>query len=488
MDWALNIRGERIHAAASSGGWGLLCPVCGEPVRLKRGLIYKSHFAHLSGSKRPDCELYTPGQGGGSGSSASLRWCDSGSERWAEPALVWDAQRPVLAALTLRLPSDAAASLEVTSRRGTHYVEPNSGTSPSFVPVSLSKPPAEVKTRPFSPVLDEAVAHCLARFELSWNYFLARGEGGVLIDKDAHLEEGADYWLVSQSALPHPNPPGVEVLEAKRDRDWHAFLLRLGRGGLSSDDKLARENYLRRSVLPARPRLALLWPRPLRVYVDGSQVLQSQSECLLVRSSDGVPKVRIQNSNATCGANWIQGDIFEIKLGNDRASLEIETPRSRRLQILFERSCPRPPSAWLVSASGRARLEDEVAASLVLSSLPVELETPYRGLASKTESIGDGVLRSSTGGPANIAHVACGGFGAATAQSTRTVALASRNTHWSHQLPRWLLASLTGVARSQLFEVKSAHQMHRWAAAHHAEAYLPSLLAQFKRGPSIAVP
>lgn len=55
--------GKPVHAEAASRNRAYRCPVCDGEVFLRRGQHYASHFAHRHDTAKPECELYTPGDG-----------------------------------------------------------------------------------------------------------------------------------------------------------------------------------------------------------------------------------------------------------------------------------------------------------------------------------------------------------------------------------------------------------------------------------------
>ncbi len=61
MDYAKNRQDQIVLAKSATRGLRYYCPVCGAPVSVKRGFLYKAHFAHAKGSGSADCDLYHPG-------------------------------------------------------------------------------------------------------------------------------------------------------------------------------------------------------------------------------------------------------------------------------------------------------------------------------------------------------------------------------------------------------------------------------------------
>lgn len=483
LDWALNRRGERIHSATSSGGVDLFCPVCSEPVRLKRGVVYRSHFAHLSGTKRIDCELYTPGtHTGAAGKRVVFHWSDSGTESWAQPALVWDASKPTTSSLLLRVPAHGSVDVHLVSRRGTSRIPATSGVRPSFVHVSLARPPADVRTTPFSPTTEAAIRECLSRFDLTGNYFLASATGGVLLARDAPLEEESVYWLVTQAPPVQPPPDGVTIISTVKERSWTVLQVRISRRDADYYGAEARERYLARRVLPARPDHKLLWPRPFWVETDGTLAVPASSRRLIVRSSTGVPVVVSASGDAERCARWVANDLYEITIASNEPLLEIRSNVARPIRVFAAASDNVPPSVWVSSPLGRARLEDQRNAEAVASEFPVDIELPYQALQRSLRSysqrdFAQGAMRIEDA----VVCISCGGFGVVRCAPQTPIAQEALPIDWYASLPAWLTAGFPRTAQLDLRRATSVRDVYGWAAKHSKDEYLTVLLTAFRR-------
>lgn len=65
MEYAINPRTGKTVKASDPGlltRFNYRCPVCGAPVKLRKGYRRRPHFAHESGRASPNCELYVPAQ------------------------------------------------------------------------------------------------------------------------------------------------------------------------------------------------------------------------------------------------------------------------------------------------------------------------------------------------------------------------------------------------------------------------------------------
>jgi len=438
---------------------------------------------------RPDCELYTPGVGTHPGvRSAPVESRNFSEEGWSQPALVWDAANAISMSLFLRVPVMEKTDLEVLSRRGTSAVLADNRTTPAHVPVALARPPAEVRSRPLSATTEQTLRECLSQFDLSNNYFSANARGGTLLPRDAPLEEGSEYWLVTQSPPDGEAPDGVEIVSRAQQLSWTAIRLRITPFEPGSWRSDIRERYLSRRVTPSRPPLTLLWPRPLWHKADGTIVLPKSGTRLIIRSGDGSPSVTSWPARTDIATSMVGPDLYAVSLSDGHAILEIRSNAKRMIRAAFSSASSPPSSIWLSSAKGRARLEDQLASEQVASTFPVDIEIPHWALRHSIYCSLHGVpTKPSTRIELGITHFACGSFGSVSFARPLLTEHDNKERDWTRSLPPWLLGGLPRSAQVKLSRAESIREIHLWAMNHSRVEYTTVLIEAFRRTKERAV-
>ncbi len=484
MEWALNYRGDVISAGGVSRfETGLRCPQCAERVTLKRGAIYRAHFAHVSGARKLDCDLYFPG---------TSRQVADGRERRAQGGffeedaaakaaiLVWDPDRDAPSALSVRIPSSPGVVITLLSRRGTSIVRSKEGSRPTYVRVGLASPPATCETDPYTPSIQEFVARALESFRLSWNYFRANASGmATIVDPAAPLEEGEEYWLVTQ-AIPNRSPPqGVEIVSTKQERSWHITNLRVtAEPDLDAILRQARSEYLNRAVTPARPSLALIWPRPVSVEPDGVRNLASSTRRLLARSSHSTPIALGDGSAFPMECQWIAGDLFEVSVPTECTELKLMALGARPQRICLNDSIYLPPGVLLRCEEGGLPLLDSTASKYAVQHQACQLELPYQRLLSviHVSRVGPPERRSNRAplalGPDAIT-VDCRNFGWLRLREAEDVEIAA--THWTSRMAPHMRGQIAPHAFRALMRVSSRAQLMLWASIYSYKRLLPAI-------------
>ena len=496
LEWALNYRSDLISAGiASRFETGFRCPQCAERVTLRRGAIYKAHFAHVSGARKLDCELYFPGASGQVANGRERRAQEAflQEDLAAEAAnLVWDPGRDAPSALSVRIPSSPGVVITLLSRRGTSIVRPKEGSRPTYVRVGLASPPATCETDPYTPSIQELVVRALDSFRLSWNYFRANASGtATIVDPAAPLEEGEEYWLVTQT-LPSRSPPqGVEIVSTKQERSWHIINLRVtAEPALDATLRQARSEYLNRAVRPARPKLELLWPRPVSVEPDGIRSLARSTRRLIVRSSHSTPICLADGSAFPMECKWLAGDLFEVSVPNECAGLKLMALGSRPQRICLSDSVYLPPGVLLRCEEGGLPLLDSVASKYALQHQPCQLELPYQRLlsvvhVSRVVTPERGPNRAPlTLGPDAIA-VDCRNFGWLRLRETED--LKTVTTNWTSRLSPHMRRQIAPHAFRALMRVSSRAQLMSWANTYSYKRLLPAVTKILSLEPNSAI-
>lgn len=465
--------------------FGLRCPHCKEPVFARPGSVREPHFAHRNGNANKDCEEYYPGEDVWQSSwRAQLRRTPA-KERFGAPALLWRSGETLAASLYLRLlshPLGFDSVVRITSFATSQY-RGSDLTKAAFVRLRLQTPPGNVHTSPVDEVIEQALAETLAQFRLTGNFFRATGEGGTLVPPDQPLELGQNYWLLTQSQLVQPVSDFVRIKEYRADKAWHAYLLELVFD--PEDEVRAMSNiarYFSRDVIRRCPSVSLIWPLPDRIDIDGVKVFDSSMRELLVRSTSGPPRARLQDGPDLVGEHR-ENDLYSIKFVTNSSEAIVGLPNGRWERVRFEACKLRHPgSIWLSNQEERVALFEPRAEQVVASGLPLQIEVPDHRLwrhllvdEQIVKPIPDGLVHEIQG---PLSEIEAGAFGSAKA---------SKGTHTSigaglikaQKFVRTIKGDRAAIA---LRTISNHAMLLRWAKEHHATALLPKLMYEMAKG------
>lgn len=346
MDWARNRLGD-IIAANQSGlsAYGLVCPVCGQPVFKRAGLERRPHFAHYSHRARPDCENYFPPYGVSPASTTM--------EHKAPPSKF--KQSPLRCGLFLSLSPTTQSfslllkipSLSERLEEGTVHIQSGIGTC-SFSATDLKRP-RFVTLRPQVPLatcsgngglhpLAMEIQAELAEFKHGINLFVGGDDGGRRLYDDEPTEWGGRYWIASPVPL---EPPGLitEFIEwsvSGHIADWFIYSVSLPRVIAASQIGLrhAVEAFIGRRVNGAKASLYVAYPLPHHFDVDGALVYPQYPERLLLRTTTTAPVTAISRNGAKQSAQRISEDWVELS-NFDPSDCEATICMNDREQLLI---------------------------------------------------------------------------------------------------------------------------------------------------------
>lgn len=486
MKLALNHRGDYVRAdAVGPYSFGLRCPHCKEPVYARSGSVREAHFAHRNGNANKDCEEYYPGgdvwQSSGKGQLPRL----PAKERFGAPALLWRSGEALAASLYLRLLSHPLGfeSMVRVSSFATGQYAGSDLTKPVFVRLRLQTPPGKVHTSPVNELIEQALVETLAQFRLTGNFFKATGEGGTLVPPDQPLELGQSYWLLTQSQLVQPVPDFVRIKEHRADRTWQMYLIELVFE--PEDEGLALSSiarYLSRDVIRRCPSVSLIWPRPDRLDIDGVRVFDNSVKELLVRSTSGPPRVRLQNAPDLVGEH-LEKDLYSIKFATKAPEALVGLLNGRWERVRFEACKLRwPGSVWLSNQEERVALFEPRAEHVVASSMPFQIEVPdhrlWRRLLVDEQTIKpipDGFVYE-TKGP--FSEIKAGAFGSTKTSKGIDTPIAATLI----KLESFVRAFKGNRAAIALRTISNHAALLRWAKEHRATMLLPKLMFELAKG------
>ena len=495
MEWALNYQGNTVSAEnVSRFETGLLCPHCAERVMLRRGTLYKAHFAHVSGAKKLDCDLYFPGAKGPVAIGGERR-TQGGLLQDGVAAkaaiLVWDPGRDAPSALSVRIPNAQGVAIKLVSRRGTSIVLPREGNRPTYVKVGLASPPATCETDPYTPSIQELVTRALESFRLSWNYFRSNASGNAtIVDPSDPLEEGEEYWLVTQTVPTRSPPQGVEIVSTKQERSWHIINIRVtAEPSLDAILQQARSDYLNRAVTPARPSLEILWPRPISVEPDGVRNLASSTRRLLVRSSHSTPISICDGSELPMECQWVAGDLFEICVPKGSSGIKLVALGARPQHVCMSDAIYLPPGVLLRCEDGDLPLIDATAGNYAVQHQACQLEIPYQRLLSVVHVSRNGCPDGGSNrvllalGPDAIT-VDCRNFGWLRLRQAEDLVA---STHWTSRMTPHIRRQIAPQAFRVLTRVSNNTQLMTWACIYSYKRLLPAIAKTLSLEPHRAI-
>lgn len=486
MDWATNSRGEEVRAGTrDANGSFLRCPVCKLQVYHRSGQFRRPHFAHLSGNSNQACELYHPGAGDVGGANASPTWTRPGTvaPTLGSPALIWRDGEPIPISLALRLPrfpEGYASTLRVSSALGQRRLCGESLTRTTFAQLSLREPPASVESTPRDAATEIRLGAVLQEFRLVGNFFHATVDGGVLERRNAPLELGEEYFLVTQRRLELPIPSGLEIIQHRADRSWTAYRLRLRDDAKTRNDDIPElRSFLGREIVPSRPRVEVIWPPPCRFDLDGARVYRTTTSQLIVRSDSEPPKYE----SATAGAAEVAAlgeDLYSVDLKFRDGEAVVWLPGGSLQRLRFEDSgLVEPESIYFKSGNELMELYAPQAGDLARSTGPIEIRVPAERLWRRVR-IGRLPLRPiphghvhSIDGPV-LADIDAGAFG--SIHVARTASGEETRPPWYSRFEKLIVGIAGPAASKRLCSVRTKGQLVRWAAENKAQPILPLML------------
>ncbi len=490
MDWAIDSSGEHIRAGSQHAERdGLRCPVCKARVHHRNGHVRRAYFAHFSGNSNQACELYHPSVGAASvgitgNASTGFHFATAVSYLEA-PALIWRDDRPIPVSLWLRLPRlpvGYASTLRLHSPLGQQRFPGELLAKAYFAQVALQEPPASVEASPRDPAIEIRLKDVLQQFRLTGNFFRAHVDGGVLEARVVPLELGETYVLVTQRCLPLPHPDALEILQTRTERNWTAYRLRLRDVAETRTHDVAElRAYLEREIVPARPKIDLLWPPPNRLDPDGTRIHATTVCQLIVRSNAGPP---IYRALETGGAEvtTLGKDLYAINLASQKGEALVGLPGSAYQQLRFEDTELIEPKGVVLSsdqefaglhttqanelAHHTGRIAIQVPTERLWQRVRINL-LPLRPCSEHREHALDGPLLS----------LDCGAFG-----RVFTSVCITEEKHrllWYARFENLVVGMAGPLAWRRLDSVRTKEQLLHWAAGNGVQALLPLMLSAF---------
>jgi len=134
--------------------------------------------------------------------------------------------------------------------------------------------------------LRAAIEHHIEQFCLTGNYFKLTETGGRLLARQAPLEFGASYWLITRAAL--EDPPEDSGLVIRQDgcrRGWNHYELTVPENlhDQTPGSLGALTRYLGRALRQPAPTAHFIDPPPHHIDVDGTHVFPAGTRALRLR-------------------------------------------------------------------------------------------------------------------------------------------------------------------------------------------------------------
>ncbi len=486
MKWAINHRNQ--HVRADTPGvysWlELHCPVCKQRVYPRRGAVREAHFAHYGGNSSKVCELYQPGDGESNGASAVTQSANHAHKRseFGTPALLWISEQPFPASLYLRLPSSPCgfgSSVKIISRATSQFLGADLAR-PMFAGLRLQVPPAELEIVPADLALEALINETLSHFKFAGNYFRATNGGGVLLAPDDPLEQGEDYWLVSQTPLREPVSDHLRVDERRSDRAWFAYRIALPLSEGDAAEVLGElASYLQRKVIRPSPKVNLVWPTPNRIDPDGVPVFDFSVSEILVRSSAGIPQCLLDTARVVFGEPVSQ-EFFAFRFDGVANEALIGTPQGTERRLRFA-SCDllHPTGVVLHSGDKSLQLFDPRASEFMAKASDVRVEVPSHRLWRNVRVNGAALRPLPDGNEYAISGqlhaIRAGAFGGVFIVAEADGA--DPEVSWHSSIEKTVALVVGPLAAIRLRHVRTKGQLIRWASDHDAHVVLPKLLS-----------
>lgn len=484
MKWAINHRSKHVRADAPGVySWlELHCPVCKQRVFPRRGAVREAHFAHYGGNSSKACELYQPGEATSASTFAQSATHAHKKSAFGTPAILWRSEQPFPAGLYLRLPYSSGgfgSSVKIISRATSQFRGADLAR-PMFAGLRLQVPPAELEIVPADPALEALINETLSHFKFAGNYFRATNDGGVLLAPGEPLEQGEDYWLVSQTPLREPVSEYLRVEERRSDRAWFAYRITLPLIEGDAVEVLGElTSYLQREVIRPSPKVNLVWPTPSRIDPDGVPVFDFSVSEILVRSTAGVPQCLLETAQFI-SVEPISHGFFAFRFDGRANEALIGTPQGGGRRLRFA-SCDlsRPTGVVLHIGDQSIQAFDPGAGDLIAKASNVRVEVPSHRLWRNVRVNGAALRPLPDGNEYTISEqlhaLSAGAFGEAikVVDADGTGPEAS----WHSSIERTVALVVGSLAAIRLRHVRSKGQLIRWASDHDAHALLPKLLS-----------
>jgi len=489
MEWAIDSSGKHVRAGTPEADSPYLrCPVCKSQVYHKHGIFRRPHFAHKSGNSNKDCELYHPSAGVGTlnvmTATNRLRQVVAAASLKSS-ALIWRDGEPIPMSLVLRLPIlpvGYSSILSIHSNLGQLRFSGEALTKTTFAQVGLQEPPASLRLTPPDPALELQLKAVLEEFRLAGNFFRVTVNGGVLERRDTPLELGNEYFLVTKQQLPLRScPSSLEVVDKPRnDRTWTVYRLRLRDTPQTRDADIVELGiYLARNIIPARPRIEVVWPPPNRFDPDGTHIYGTNVSQLIVRSNSGHPSCETVDAGSAVVTPF-GNDLYGIDFKNLTSEAVVWLPGASIQRLRFE-DTPLfdPEGVRLKSGNEVIDLYDQKASEFTQSGGHIEILVPSQRLWRRLR-INQRPLR-----PLPSTHVYeikdalrdmdAGAFGSIHGPSATVVI----GQEWYSQFETMIVSIAGPAALKRLGYTRTKRQLVRWAAENRALSLLPHLLSAF---------
>lgn len=297
MRWAKNSEGEIVEAQRSIYSYGLRCPYCNEPVRLRKGHERRPHFAHYSNRAKPDCENYFPPYG--STYSSVLNKKPTYSSVLKKLSLqcglfLANRPQPIGFSIFLRLPSldnidsNTEGQLVIQHRLGEKIFRPAHLTRANVVPFSPQVPLFNCLSTENLTELSKYLSVHANAFTSKMNIFNAIESGGRIVLEDESLEWGKTYWIINSSEL----IPPVDISELLKwsykgeISKWHIYEATLP--SIFAEYTFNRyehllSNFFCRKINAKQSRAYLKFPLPHHIDVDGAYIYPDDQEAIFLK-------------------------------------------------------------------------------------------------------------------------------------------------------------------------------------------------------------
>lgn len=288
MDQAVDkITSKYVNASQASKYGRYFCPSCGGAAFLKRGGIYRDHFAHFPGEGNEDCENYFPGSGFG------------GSSYTPQPprpfalnlSIEGDVRRSPRWHVDVHIPKPEAASgfVHVPGRSGSTRV--NCSTIPSAGILVQIPPKSEPYILRFSGSADDDYR---ARAQLPipglnaqiGNVFRYGVQRHRRIDESHDLYWGRPYFVVWRQDVPLSWPKPMWRVEMSRNDLWCCACFELP----DEEDESTKTwalRFLRREIIRPPVTLSLVSPVYQRLEDDSLGVRVGEQLVFAVTRNPG---------------------------------------------------------------------------------------------------------------------------------------------------------------------------------------------------------
>lgn len=403
MDWARDQLGKLIHACERAlFSYALLCPTCGEPVRLRAGLQRRAHFAHFSHRARPECENYHPSLGTG---QQRLRKDQTPlNVASIHGGLYLERKARGRYLLYLKLPRlsegpQASGEIEIRSSLGVRTYSQMQLRRRHLVPLVPKIPLLEVFGAKEVAEAVSAIRQDISCFREYGNYFRATQVGGRLLAPVEPLEWGERYLVLSRQPPPPP-PRGLLVEPHTEAHGWYFFDVALPAVESVDSNQIreAIEQFVGRPVENRRPHLYVVDPPPHHIELDGTCVFPTGIDrIVLVRTSscqvsiDEQPSIEKHWAVGEIGPDWC--DIT----GPGKGEFWVLMNGRQEIAVRFEACDLFQPRGVRLIAGDRALeiFEIEGADEIVHGQSPLRIECPSFRVADQLVIDGDALIRDT---------------------------------------------------------------------------------------------